>query len=130
MKKTLAIILVLILALSCVVLAGCGGGGSNESTTPPEDSQYIGTWQATKTQIGDEIEDIGDTLGEKPFIITLNADGTASVDYEEGAADGTWKETKDGFKIEGGDTDLKFKYEDGVAKIGMLGFNIIFEKQD
>lgn len=126
MKKSLAIALVMILVLSCLALAGCGGSGS----APSEDSQYIGTWVSTKAMFQDEEQDINEVLGGATITLTLNADGTAVYNDEEGGeSECTWTETSDGFNVKGGDVDMKFKAVDGGVSFTILGVDIIFEQQ-
>ena len=128
MKKTLAILLIMILAFSCVMLSGCGG---SSDSTPPADSQYIGTWGPTKAIFKGEETDINEVLEESEyFTITLNADGSAVLVSSEETTEGNWSETKEGFKIKGDDLNMKFKNEDGVISFSLLGVDLVFEKME
>lgn len=128
MKKTLAILCAVALAISCFAIIGCGGG-SNESPEPiPADSQYIGTWKATGAEYKGEAQDIKEVLSED-FTLVLNADGTAVMTYDEESAC-NWAETDKGVKLSGGDSkDLELEYVDGKLVTGIFGVNLLLEKQ-
>ena len=110
-----------ILAL-CVSLAGCGSKGDI-----PADSPFIGTWKAVRATFKDEVMDVSEVL-DKDFIIILNQDGSASVDYEESGV-GTWSLTDSGAKIKGDDLNIKLKMEDGTLTTSVLGMTFYFDKQ-
>lgn len=126
MKKSLVIVLILMLVLSCVVFAGCGEGNN----APAADSKYIGTWQAVKATFMGEESDMSEVLGGDELKLILNADGTGTLESSEETSEFTWSETSDGFKVKGDDVDMKFKDEDGVVSSSMLGVDLIFEKID
>ena len=122
MKKTLSILCALLILALCVSLAGCGNKGDI-----PADSPYIGTWKAVRATFKDEVMDVNEVL-EKDFIIILNQDGSASVDYDESGT-GTWSLTDSGAKIKGDDLNIKLKMEDGTLTTSVLGMTFYFEKQ-
>lgn len=122
MKKTLVILAVAMTALFCVMLAGCGGSsGGGEDLS---DSQFTGTWNAVSMSIGDESEPFDETC-----IMTLNGDGTGTLDDGEESSEFTWELTDEGFKTSG---DMKMKFVDngdGTISGKILGTNLNFEKQ-
>lgn len=121
MKKIISIALAAIMILSALALTACGGGGSDADLS---ESKYVGTWKVADISLADESEEI-----DKDWIMTLNGDGTGTLDSGEGeVTDFTWELTSDGFKTKG-DMKLTFK-DDGdriVAKI--LGADLAFVKQ-
>ena len=118
MKKRLVIITLAMASMLCLLLAGCGGGGEDLS-----DSQYVGTWNAVSMSLGDEEEPFTDTC-----ILTLNDDGTGTLQDEEETTEFNWELTDDGFKTTG---DVKMKFKGDGEKISgkILGANLNFEKQ-
>ncbi len=127
MKKMLAILCCAAIAVSCMLLAGCGGSG----TADLSDSEYVGTWVAqTIDAFGKEetTEDVNEAI-EGGMSMTLNDDGTLVADFGEGEPiNATWTETSDGFKTKG-DIKLTFKAEDGGVTTNIVGANIHFVKQ-
>ena len=78
MKKTLAIFCCAAIAVSCMLLAGCGGSSADLS-----DSEYVGTWVAlTIDAFGQEetTEDVSEAL-DTTMTMTLNEDGTLVADF-------------------------------------------------
>ena len=120
MKKTIVILAVAMTALFCVMLAGCGGSGSGDVS----DSPYIGTWNAVSMSLGDESEPYDETC-----VLTLNDDGTGTLDDGAEATAFTWEPTDEGFKTAG---DMKMKFVDngdGTISGKILGAKLNFEKQ-
>ena len=122
MNKTLSILCALLILALCVSMAGCGSKGDI-----PADSPYIGTWKAVRATVKVEVMD-GNEVLEKDFIIILNQDGSASVDYDE-SGKGTWSLTDSGARIKGDDLNIKLKMEDGTMTTSVLGMTFFFEKQ-
>lgn len=119
MKKSAALILCLLLALSCVLLPACGSGGSRDLSG----SKYLGTWKAANMTLGDEVGEFEDDI-----YLTLNADGTASFTSDEEETNCTWEETGDGFKLKG-DAKMTFKDDGDGVKSSIFGVEMHFEKQ-
>ena len=122
MKKTIIVLAVVMTALLCVILAGCGSSGGGDLS----DSKYVGTWKAVSMSLGDE---------EEPYdgecILTLNGDGTGVLEDGSGEEEATqfnWELTDEGFKTTG---DMKMKFVDNGDTISgkILGANLNFEKQ-
>lgn len=123
-KRSIAILCSLVIALSCVLLAGCGGGGNADVS----ESKYVGTWKAVSLSAFGE-EDNADEVFDAELILVLNADGTAEFTSDGETATATWSETSDGFKIKGDDVNLKFKEVEGGVEASILGVGILFEQQ-
>ena len=82
MKKTLALVLALVLMSAC--LLACGSGGSSGPVEIP------GTWKLSKAKTSG-ITLPADTLGLE-MTLTFNEDGTASMYYDNETQDGlTWE---------------------------------------
>lgn len=120
MKKTIVILAVAMMAMFCVTLSGCGGSGGGDTA----DSQFVGTWNATSMSIGDESEAYDETC-----ILTLNGDGTGTLEDTEEVTEFNWELTDEGFKTTG---DMKMKFVDngdGTISGKILGTRLNFEKQ-
>ncbi|MBQ6265071.1 MAG: hypothetical protein IJK60_06440 [Clostridia bacterium] len=74
MKKALALICVLALAVSLVALAGCG---TKKPGVIPADSNYIGKWTAVSAEFKGESQNPEEVFGGE-YTLELNADGTGS----------------------------------------------------
>ena len=115
MKKAISILCVI--AILCTLLAACGG---NKDLSQ---SKYLGTWKATTIGVKDSVDPFEDV-----FIVTLNADGTATVIADDATTNCTWTETSKGFKLQG-DSKISFKDDgDGVA-YSLLGAKIHLDRQ-
>ena len=119
MKKNVAVILCLIMVISCLILAACGDGGKKDLSG----SKYLGTWKATYMSIKNEVGDF-----EDEFFLTLNADGTAEFSSADEVSKYTWEETANGFKLKG-DTKMTFTDDGDGIKSKVLGVDLHFEKQ-
>ncbi len=121
MKKTMMILAVAMAAMFCVVLAGCGGGDSGGSDL--SDSKYVGTWEAVSMTLADEEEPFEDKC-----IMTLNSDGTGTLESEDEVSEFTWELTDKGFKTQG---DMKMKFVDNGDRISgkVIGVDLNFEKK-
>ena len=126
MKKTLAILCALLIALSCLALAGCG-----ESKEVPADSPFIGKWEAVRAEMLGEATDMSEILEGGDWFFTLNADGTCVESSGEESEPGTWWATKDGIKlkIDGGKSTLKFFLDGENMVTKTLGVSVFFEKR-
>ena len=123
MKKKLAILLSLTLALA-FALAACGGGNEDLS-----DSKYVGTWVANELSFAGETGEM-----DSVFKLTLNGDGTGTLEGTD--ADGnqevsniTWSLTDDGFKTEG-DAKMTFKDDGDGIVANLLGVKMRFTRED
>ena len=124
MKKILAIVLCVILAGSCLVgLTACG----KQDLT---NSQYLGTWKATGAKFKGEDVDIKEALTSGDFIVTLNGDGTATLDSPDGVSNANWKETSKGVKLKGDDVNVKMKWLGDSFDVSIIGFHLILTKVD
>jgi len=124
MKKTVSILCVTIILISCVLLAGCGSKGGDI----PADSPYIGTWKAVRTEFKDETADPAEMLGGD-FILELNADGTAKLITAGEEQTAPWSITSTGVKVKGDDVNMTFKSEGSTLTTSIIGVTIILEKQ-
>ena len=123
MKKIIAVVICLILACSCLIgLSACGKQDLSQS-------QYLGTWKATDASFRDEKQDIDEVLKDGDFIITLNGDGTATVDDGTGASSANWKETSKGVKVKGDDINTKMTWLGDSFDLSIFGVHLILTKQ-
>ena len=126
MKKALAILCVLALAVSLVALAGCGAKKPGEI---PADSPYIGKWVASSAQFKDEAQDPNEVFGGE-YTLDLKADGTGTLSSSEESNPLVWWITKDGIgtNVDNAKKDMKYK-ADGDKLIGkILGIEFTLEK--
>ena len=123
MKKFITIILSTLMIVTCLSLTACSGNGKK----PSADSQYIGTWKATKAEILGESADLSEVLSAD-YTVELKADGTAVVSYKT-SDNGTWTENSKGIHVTAGETDADFKVDGNTLYISFLGAKVIFEKQ-
>lgn len=122
MKKKLAILVTAMAAMLCLFLAGCGGSNGDADLS---DSQFVGTWQAVSASLGDTTEPFDATC-----ILTLNGDGSGTLDDGEETVEFTWQLTDEGFKTMGDDAKMKFVDNgDGTISAKILGTRLNFEKQ-
>lgn len=69
MKKSIALILTIILSVSCIILTACGSGsGSSADLT---DSKYVGTWKLSNINFMNDSSEL-----DIDYTLTLNGDGT------------------------------------------------------
>lgn len=132
MEKKISILLVALMAVSCLMLASCGGSDNGSESgdignPPTADSPYIGVWQPTGAEIEGE-DNVNATFENAPFTLDLREDGTAIVTTDEETT-GTWTEKSDGVHVAAGDTDADFRDIDGNLVTDILGIEIVFEKQ-
>lgn len=124
MKKTIAVIICLVLAGSCLIgLSACGKQDLSQS-------QYIGTWKATDASFRDENQDINEVLKSGDFIITLNGDGTATIDDADGTSSANWKETGKGVKVKGDNINAKMTWLGDSFDLSIFGVHLILTRQD
>ncbi len=119
MKKSVAVILCLVMMFSCLALSACGDGGKKDLSG----SKYLGTWKAVSMTLKDV---------EEPFteecLLVLNADGTAEFTDTNEVTKCTWEETGNGLKLKG-DAKMTFTDEGSGIKSKILGVDLHFEKQ-
>ena len=125
MKKTLLILV--LMALVCAVLTGCSNSGTS---VIPEDSAYIGTWEAVKADFKGEDVSLEEAVGDM-FIFTLKADGTAEVTSDGEVQQATWKITDNGVSInvDHAKSDTKYTAKDDKLVLSIFGMNIYFAKK-
>lgn len=119
MKKVISIAVVLIMMFSTVALTACGGGGSEDLS----DSKYVGTWKAVSLGLGEDTDEVSDET-----ILTINGDGTGTLEGGGDVSEFTWEPTSDGFKTKG-DTKLTFKDNGDKIVAKVVGVELTFEKQ-
>ena len=119
MKRNLAILMSVIMVMSCILLTACGSKGGSDLS----DSKYVGTWKFTKVALKDESEEFTDD-----YTLILKGDGTGQFISEESTSNVTWELTKDGFKTKG-DTKLTFTDDGDNIKAKLFGVDMIFERQ-
>ena len=118
MKKSVAVVLCLLLALSCIVLPACGSSGSKDVSN----SKYVGTWKAVSMTLKDEVGEF-----DEETILILKPDGTATFSSENEESQCNWEETKDGFKLTGG-AKMTFTDDGDGIKSKILGVELHFER--
>ena len=127
MKRLTFIALVSVMILSAFVLVSCGGGGGGSEASGDadySDSKYVGTWKAVSMSIGDESE-----APDGDWILTVNADGTGTLDDgEEAPSPFTWTPVEGGFKTKG-DVKVTFKDKGDQIVANVIGVDLTFEKQ-
>lgn len=135
MKKTLAIVVTLLLALTlCVSLVACGGGVEG---TYKLESMEMGTGSDKITiKAGEEVDLMGTGVKTKIeadyMTLTLNADKTAKMVTKatgaEVSVEGTWEE-KDGKVVITVQNDpQEFKLENGKLILEQEGVKIVLAK--
>jgi len=100
-----------------------------EPTTPAapagDAEAYLGVWNCTKLDMGGMVMKPSD-LGMS-VVMTINADGTVSMDMGEGAENATWTLVEGGIEVEGSVLTLNAEGQLVMADEGMA---MIFEKGD
>ena len=119
MKKRAALILGILLVLSCVILSACSSGGKKDLSG----SKYVGTWKAVNMTLMGEVGEF-----DSEILLTLNGDGTATLTSGDEVSKCTWEETGDGFKLKG-DAKMTFKDDGDGIKSSIFGAEMHFEKQ-
>ena len=120
MKRITFIAVVSVLILSAFIFTSCGGGGDTDLS----DSKYVGTWKAASMSLGDESE-----APDGEWILTINGDGTGTLDGgEEAPSEFTWSPADGGFKTKG-DVKLTFKDDGDNITAKVIGVTLTFEKQ-
>lgn len=118
MKKTVALILCLLMALSCACLPACGSGAKKDLSG----SKYIGFWKAVSLSVKDKAGEF-----EEEITLTLKGNGTAEFASGDEVTACTWEETKDGFKLKDG-AKMTFKDDgDGITS-SVFGVQLHFER--
>ena len=120
MKKNLALLLCVVLLLSCTALAACGKQDLSNS-------KYVGTWKAVSTSLL-SAEAAADEVFEKDFVIVLKGDGTGEIFSGDESSSFTWKEIDGGVKTDG-DMKLTLKENGDYLETSIIGLHILFEKQ-
>ena len=127
-KRIFALVCGLAVAITCVLLVGCGGSdsGGNKDLSG---SKYVGTWSGQKASFQDTEVTVEEVL-HGPFIVVLNGDGTADVTMgEEANMTATWSETDKGVKVKGDSINLEFEDKDGILDTSVIGMHFYLEKQ-
>ena len=119
MKKTLAILCCLVVAVTGIVLTGCGGDKY-------ADSPYVGTWNATVAETSGMELKVKDVLGE--FKLTNEADGSCTVVLKGDESKGTWEPTEKGFTVDDGQMEFVSAGKDEIT-VEYSGVVIHFEKE-
>ena len=119
MKRKLALLICMIMVLSCISLTACSFGGDQDLS----DSKYVGTWKLSSLSFQDDSEAF-----EEDYTLILTGDGKGQFIDEEGESNITWSLTNDGFKTKG-DTKLTFTDDGENIKTKVIGVELIFEKQ-
>ena len=116
MKRTIAIVMLVVLLVSLFAACGSKGGSGSGGSKDNGESKYIGVYRFSKMTSPDlsmtvqeyaELFEIEVEEAEKFMILELKAGGTGTVTSEDETSDLTWK--VDGEKI-----SLTAKDEDGV----------------
>ena len=125
MKKTRMLILCLLAALMCVMLAGCG----SKEKTYVSGSQYVGTWNAVKiTAAGKEVT--AEEVFGGGFVLELKNDGTYTMTSGTEMEEGKWAETDNGPKVYGKDNKgAVYKVDGGTMQIDLIFAKVYLEKQ-
>ena len=118
MKKRIAILLSLVMALA-FAFAACGGGGD------VSDSKYVGTWSTGEVVVVGESSELDDV-----YTLTLNDDGTGTLTGgEDEVSEFTWQPTSKGLKTKG-DVNLKFEEDGDAIKTSFLGVELRFVRAE
>ena len=120
MKRILSLTLAGVLVLSLLALAACGGGNEKQDLS---DSEYLGEWKADSMSLEDASEEIGDD-----WILTLNEDGTGTLEDGDDKSEFTWQPTDGGFKTKG-DVKMDFKGDGEKIKGKILGADLVFVRK-
>lgn len=120
MKKSLAILIVVLITLSCIIFTGCGG-------SIPEGFQYSGTWNAVETVLLGETTAADDVFADG-FVLILSEDGSAFLNTDGEEYQATWAETNRGIRLHG-DTSMEFLFDNGRLITAFLGMDVYLEKQ-
>ena len=118
MKKIVSIALAAVMVLTALALTACGSSGSDLS-----DSKYVGSWKAVSMSVGDESE-----APDGEWMLTVNDDGTGTLDDGSEISEFTWEPADGGFKTKG-DVKLKFKDDGDNITAKVIGVTLTFEKQ-
>ena len=112
--------MVALLVVSALVLAACGGKSSNVDLS---DNKFVGTWKASGITFAGESESV-----DEDWILTLNADGTGTLDDGKEVSSFTWSPTDNGFKAKG-DVNTTFTEDGDTIKTTIIGADLVFERQ-
>ncbi|MBR0414478.1 MAG: hypothetical protein IJI67_05375 [Clostridia bacterium] len=123
MKRTISLLCVCLLVLSCLALTGC----DSKSAEIPADSPYVGTWTAVKAEVNGVETDMKEALDGDKFIIILNQDGTASVENTEETSSSFWKITDNGVELTG-ESDMVLRPVGSQLQSTVVGVTFFFDK--
>ncbi|MGI6737325.1 MAG: lipocalin family protein [Anaerovoracaceae bacterium] len=121
MKKLLAAAACLVIGIGMMCLVGCGDKYA--------DSPYVGTWKAVSAEVsGFEVS--MKTVGLE-MTLTLEEDGSCTVDAGDNSGSGDWEETDSGFKVKDSSGDMNFKVGDDkkTATVEYSGATLKLKKQ-
>lgn len=130
MKKTLALLMVLLLALGC--FAACkSGSGSGGSDVPASDGEITGTWVLSKAKVSGLELNASDLGVDMSF--TFKADGSGSMVNDGETVDGIeWKLEGNTVKLGAGGQvlyDLTFDGSTLLLHEPESGVDLIFTKK-
>ena len=119
MKKSIALLLVVILGIS--LLASCGGGSSNDPN--------IGTWTAVSVNAFGVQMGVDDVF-ENGASIELKANGKCTLNLDGEKVNTDWSSNNGEITIKGDDGETyKAKVADGKLTLDFDAFEVIFEKK-
>lgn len=120
MRKSISILLAVMLVISTLALTACGGGNKEVDLS---DSKYIGTWKTSGISIGDDSEAL-----EEEYVLEIKEDGTGTLGSGDEVSEFTWSPVKGGFKTKG-DVNATFKDDGDKIKAKVFIAELVFEKQ-
>ena len=123
MKKTLSVLIIMMMLFSSIALTACGG----DKKTDLSNSKYLGKWEASALSLGDLSENVDESSELNETTMTLLADGTGHMDGDGEVSNFTWSEIDGGFKTKG-DLKATFKDEEGGIKAKIIGVDLHFVK--
>ncbi|MBQ3579071.1 MAG: hypothetical protein II974_10470 [Firmicutes bacterium] len=121
MKKITAVLCAVMLAMVCLMAAGCG-------KAKYAGSEYLGKWKATKAAYSGIELGVEDILGGE-FSLNLKDDGTCTVKVVDEEETGNWEETDKGVKLTDKKEELEFTKEDDALTVDYSGMTMYFEKE-
>ena len=126
MKKTLSIVLAVVMVLA--VFTACGSNGEDSA-----DNSVVGTWKATQVEAAGvqvSLEDFAQSTGtELAISIELRADGTFSMSMnDEVQGEGTYEVKGNTVALTADGATLNATLEDGKMTIDASGSKVILEK--
>ena len=131
-KKTIIMLICVLIASMGIVLTGCGNSSSGDKYA---DCPSVGPWEPSEAELdGVQVDDPDALLGS--ISVMINEDGTAIFMGNGVRIDDLWEPTEDGLKLwkEGEDGAEYFVYEDGKLVLELeleVGHaTAYFEKED